>query len=343
MPKPLKATTSVTPIPVLSYYYIGFDTTSWNRAETDYPLLGRYASDNAEVMRQHVEWAKAAGINGFIVSWKSTPSLNRRLDQLVQIADQENFKLAIIYESLDGSLNPEPAAQVGVDLDYFVNRYAVNAAFRIFDKPMVIWFGTWKFSRDDIQGITQERRNQLLVLASENNIDGYVRLANLVDGNAYSVNPEIYPGYPTQLITMGNTIHQNGGIWIAPASPGFNARSAGVTTVVDRKNGQTLQTEMNAAMQSNPDAIGLISWNDFSDNSYIEPSQNYGNHYLKILSSIRYSPSLTISDFDSSLPGGTLDYLSLGRLAALGLLGILALIALIVVIWRSSHQSKEKD
>ncbi|HEX6034325.1 MAG TPA: hypothetical protein VFY83_07815, partial [Anaerolineales bacterium] len=39
-------------VPVLAYYYIWFDTESWNRAKTDYPLLGRYSSDDASVMRQ---------------------------------------------------------------------------------------------------------------------------------------------------------------------------------------------------------------------------------------------------------------------------------------------------
>ncbi len=29
------------PIPVLAYYYIWYDTSSWDRAKIDYPLLGR--------------------------------------------------------------------------------------------------------------------------------------------------------------------------------------------------------------------------------------------------------------------------------------------------------------
>jgi hypothetical protein len=59
------------PTPLLAYYYIWFDPTSWNRAKTDYPLLGRYSSDDQEVMRQHIRWAKAAGVDGFVVSWKT--------------------------------------------------------------------------------------------------------------------------------------------------------------------------------------------------------------------------------------------------------------------------------
>src|SRR5215211_2901313 len=95
----IKATTA--PIPVLAYYYIWFDVSSWDRAKTDYPLLGRYSSDDANVMRQHIQWAKAAGINGFIVSWKSTEKLDRRLEQIIDLADAEDFKLVIIYQGLD--------------------------------------------------------------------------------------------------------------------------------------------------------------------------------------------------------------------------------------------------
>jgi hypothetical protein len=48
-----------------------------------------------------------------------------------------------------------------------------------------------------------------------------------------------------------------------------------------------LKTELNTALQSLPDAIGLISWNEFSENSHIEPSQNYGGVYLKLLRETR--------------------------------------------------------
>ena len=34
------------PTPILAYYYIWFDTKSWDRAKTDYPLLGKYSSDD---------------------------------------------------------------------------------------------------------------------------------------------------------------------------------------------------------------------------------------------------------------------------------------------------------
>ena len=112
------------PIPILAYYYIWFDTQSWDRAKTDFPLLGWYSSSNIDVMRQHVQWAKEAGITGFIVSWKSTEKLNERLEKLIQVANEENFQLAIIYQGLDFERNPLPVEQVDADLSYFIEHHA---------------------------------------------------------------------------------------------------------------------------------------------------------------------------------------------------------------------------
>src|SRR5215216_358311 len=276
-------------VPVLAYYYIWFEAESWDRAKTDYPLLGRYSSDDTNVMRQHVRWAKEAGIDGFIVSWKSTEKLNRRLDQLVEIAEQENFKLAIIYEGLDFERNPLSWTQIASDLGYFINRYSNHPVFDLFEKPMVIWSGTWEFSPQEIASVVQDKRDRLLILASEKNVEGYQRLSGLVDGDAYywsSVNPYAHQGYREKLMAMSEAIHQDGGIWVAPAAPGFDARLVGGSRAIDRKNGETLRKELNTALQSSPDVIGLISWNEFSENSHIEPSQEYGHHYLEVIDEI---------------------------------------------------------
>ena len=42
------------PIPMFAYYYIWFNPSSWDRAKRDYPLLGRYSSDEERIMRTHV-------------------------------------------------------------------------------------------------------------------------------------------------------------------------------------------------------------------------------------------------------------------------------------------------
>jgi hypothetical protein len=50
-----------------------------------------------------------------------------------------------------------------------------------------------------------------------------------------------------------------------------------------REDGTTLETQLATAAGSDPDAIGLISWNEFSENSHIEPSCTYGDRYLFVV------------------------------------------------------------
>jgi hypothetical protein len=223
---------------------------------------------------------------------------------------------------------------VASDLDYFTQHFAGRTPFKLFAKPLVIWSGTWKYTPQQIAQVTQGRRSSLLILASERNLAGYQNLSGLVDGNAYywsSVNPDTFSGYLDKLSQMGQAVHQNGGIWIPPAAPGFDARLIGGTNVVARNNGATFRTQIATAMASAPDALGIISWNEFSENSYIEPSKNYGFTYLNILSDINHLPAPAIGEFDSSEPVATFaEVLPHSKLVALG--GIFTLIVSGIIV-----------
>jgi hypothetical protein len=279
------------PIPVLAFYYIWFDSTSWLRAKTDYPKLGRYTSDDPAVMRQHVQWAKAAGITGFIVSWKDTPTNNRRLSLLMEVARQQRFQLAMIYQGLDFERRPLPVERVAADFEYFRSTYAADPVFtRMGGKPLTIWSGTWAYSRGDVERVTAPVRASLRVLNTEKNVEGYERIADLTDGDAYywsSVNPATYPDYGTKLNEMSRAVHRHGQYWIAPFAPGFDARLVGGEKSVPRNGGDTLRTEYATAVASSPDALGLISWNEFSENSFVEPSVKEGHTALHVLSELR--------------------------------------------------------
>jgi len=297
------------PIPVYAYYYIWFNTSSWNRAKTDFPLLGRYSSDERLVMRRHVEWAKTAGVRGFVVSWKSTPVLDRRLALLRDVAEVNNFRLALIYQGLDFERRPLPVPRIAKDLEAFLARYGKDPVFRGPDgKPLVVWSGTWKFSRAEVAGVSELLRGRALLLASERNVKGYERLADLVDGNAYywsSVNPNTYPDYAGKLAGMAAAVHERGGLWVAPAAPGFDARLIGGKTVVPRKDGGTLRRQLDVALQSQADLVGLISWNEFSENTHVEPSLAYRGRYLEVVADVLGASAPRLSEFDSSEPAAT--------------------------------------
>jgi glycosyl hydrolase family 99 len=303
------------PAPLLAYFYQWFNHSSWNRAKKDYPLIGTYSSSDRRVMREQIRQAKAAGIGGFIVSWKDTPLNNGRLRLLMAAAAQERFKLAMIYQGLDFHRRPLPASRVAADFVMFRDTFARSPVFfRLGGKPLTIWSGIWAFSVPDVARVTSAVRPDLLVLATEKDATGFQRVAHLTDGDAYywsSVNPDTYPGYGAKLRQMSNAVHRDGKYWIAPFAPGFDARMVGGTRFVPRLGGQTLRTEYATALRSSPDVLGLISWNEFSENTHVEPSVRYRYQSLNTLRQLR-STSVPApagpaapSDEGSGRPGST--------------------------------------
>jgi hypothetical protein len=307
------ASSSSSPAPVLAYYYIWYNASSWNRAKTDYPLVGRYSSDERSVMDRHVRWAQEAGIDGFIVSWKSSPVLDARLQTLIDVATRHRFRLEIIYQGLDFHRRPLLPARVKDDLQLFARRYAPAAPFHRDGPPTVIWSGTWRFTPEEVAGVTSALRPGLTVLATEKNVRGIRRLAGAVDGDAYywsSADPLRTPGHARKLVAMGRAVHRIGGVWTAPAAAGFDARLVGGRKIVPRRTGETLRASLDAATASSPDAVGLVSWNEYSENSHIEPSRQYGYQELRVLADVLRShaeiaPAAELDSSSSSSPTGT--------------------------------------
>ena len=294
-PAPRHAPAASPATPLFAYYYIWFSRSSWSRAKKDLPLIGGYSSSDPAVLRHQIQQAKSAGIGGFIVSWKDTPLNDVRLRLLMTAAAQEHFKLAMIYQGLDFYRHPLPVSRVAADFVKFRDEFASSPVFfRVDGKPLTIWSGTWAFSYDQVAQVTGAVRPGMLVLGTEKNVAGFDRIASITDGDAYywsSVNPATQTGYQAKLNQMSQAVHRAGKYWIAPFAPGFDARMLGGERNVPRNDGQTLRTEYAAAARSSPDMLGLISWNEFSENSYVEPSKHYGYQSLDVLRQLRGTPA----------------------------------------------------
>ena len=74
--------------------------------------------------------------------------------------------------------------------------------------------------------------------------------------------------------------------------------------------------------------MGLISWNEFSENTHIEPSVRHGSRYLDVVADVRHAKLPHSGEFDSSEPAATgvnygvplLGAMALFLIASLGLL-----------------------
>lgn len=322
------------PVPVLAYYYIWFNPTSWNRAKIDYPLLGRYSSDDVEIMRRHVRMAKSAGINGFLVSWKHTPQLDERLAKLVEVAREEHFRLGIVYQGLDFARTPLAFDTVRTDLTYFATWYATDPVFDIFGRPVVVWTGSDRFTAAQIGATVGGVRGKLLVLGNAKSLDDIESSQGALDGQAYywsSVDPKAGAS-GKKLAAMSRAVHERGGLWIAPVTPGFDARLVGGKREVPRREGDTLRASFAAARLSDPDAIGVISWNEFSENTHIEPSERFSAADINVLADLLGVRVDIAVPADSSEPGDG-DHWGLSAWAALLVAGAAAVLLPLGVVF----------
>ncbi|TWP38665.1 hypothetical protein [Leekyejoonella antrihumi] len=288
--------------PVYAYFYQWFNQDSWRRAKIDYPLAGRYSSEDPKVLRDQITQAQAAGLNGFLTSWKSTPTLNRRLQMLLDDAGPRHFDVGVVYEGLDFERHPLPIATVRRDMVLLVSKWGSQLRSQYFDRPLIIWTGINEYSLADIRSVRQALGDRAFLLASAKSVHDYQQVAGLVDGDAYywsSANPGT--AYTQQrLDAIGTAVHRNHGIWLAPAAAGFDGGPLGHQRVVPREKGQTLTRSFNDAMASRPDAVGVISWNEWSENTYIEPGRRYGSQEIDVLRNILEHHTATVVTHQNS-------------------------------------------
>lgn len=93
----------------------------------------------------------------------------------------------------------------------------------------MIWSDSQRYTRSQVARTTGDRRDDLLILASESSVRGIERLAGIVDGNAFewpSLDPQAQRGFAQKPAAMGDAVRRDGGIWIPVATPGFAPRGS---------------------------------------------------------------------------------------------------------------------
>lgn len=273
---------------------------------TDVPLK-LYSQDDPGFIEADVRQAAAAGLAGFAVNWIGTGSAaqtvtsnpySRRLQMMVDAVHKVNaegipFKLWLSYKA---SANVLPSAQISNDLGYFLSTYGTDSAFdRVQSaKPTVIWQGSRKYPVSVLQAVGGQYRSRLRILGDETTWSA--ARAPYLDGDAYywsSQNPYDDPQSFSQLASLAKSVRASGTnpdgtskVWVAPFTPGYDKQIAGGSSCVPRNGGRTIKTLFDGNALTNPDDFGLISWNEISEGSYIDPMTRYGSTDLNMLTSL---------------------------------------------------------
>ncbi|MEM9951170.1 MAG: endo-1,3-alpha-glucanase family glycosylhydrolase [Chloroflexota bacterium] len=279
-------------------FYMGFwaGQQSWEwQADvlTDYPAIGNYDSRDPGVAATHIDQAQSAGIDGFVVSWygvddgvTTTPVLNNMLDR----AAERGFQVGAAFDAFDRNFTIESLVN---SLNYLVYDRANHPAYLRYQGKPVIFFafqqnlGLTTAQWQDVRNQVDPDRNTIWIAEG---LNGCCIYGGAMDG-MYAFNLAWANGRSgTYSSQRSNMINAGGSLYIPTIHPGWDedriaARDGrpNPTSVRNRNGGQFLATSFNGAVNSGANVILVGTWNEFMENSHIEPSQQYGTQSLDTL------------------------------------------------------------
>ncbi len=277
---------------LLAFYYPWYKMRSWDAPRLkDHPLI-RYSSDDPETIRRHIEQAKSAGIDGFVSSWWGP---NTRTDQnlkpLLDIAAENDFEICIYFETLKGNREPIEPEEAYSRLEFLLTTYADHPAYIKMDgKPVVLFWKAEEYHVDQWADIFARLR--------EKGLDGFFIFSQYDE-----MSLRVFDGFTTygvfgyadvkkvfrqarRKVDLFQLLNDGAGkkMWIATVQPGYDERSLPNRRGLfrEREGGKFYRRTWEAALETKPDWIVISTWNEWWENTYIEPGEKYGDKYLQI-------------------------------------------------------------
>jgi hypothetical protein len=280
--------------------YMGFwaGAGSWDAQAdvlTDRPALGSYDSRDPGIAAQHIDQAKSAGIDAFVVTWygledgqTTTPALNNLLDR----AAERGFMVGAVVDIFSAQFNRSPEA-LAASLAYLINDRSAHPAYLRYDGKPVILFafqGRAGLSAAQWRQLRQQLDPARATLWIAEGTSGCCLYGGAMDG-MYAFNMAWANGSSARYQRERRAVLSAGGSFYLPTiHPGWDetliARREGrpnPTSPRARADGQFLATSFRGAAASGSDVILVGTWNEFIENSHIEPSVNYGTQSLDVL------------------------------------------------------------
>jgi hypothetical protein len=286
---------------VLAHYYPWYTADTWRDPQMADTPLRLYSTDDQSDVKQQARAARAAGIDGFVVSWQGKEAGNgfndRRMRLVLEAGRDSDLKACMYTETFvanHGNVwgDPVDPAVMFDWLTEIVDMYGGHPAYlRVNGRPVIFIYAASLVPQSAwvtvIARLRASGRNPLL-------IGDFVRstLLEPFDGEYQYTNvrlstDQIVENYRTESLRV-RTYHllrpgDRRRIWIAAVSPGYDdtrltGREAPFT--VDRLNGRVYDDQWRAAIDTGADWVIITSWNEWWENTEIEPGKRYGRAFL---------------------------------------------------------------
>ncbi len=270
---------------VLAFYYNWFDENTWTPSRVpDMPAV-KYVSRDPGAMARHIQQAKSAGIDAFVVSWWGAGNpTDDNFKVLLDQARAANFRVAVDFELTSPFYHSKDDAVRSLR-NLLANHAQHPAYLRAEGKPVVFFWREQKYSVDEWRAIRDAVDPQRQSLWIAEGVKDALPYLNVFDGFhlysiawAQNVAAELQK-WPPRVKAYGADK-----IWVATVMPGNNDTLTGRPDayIRDRRGGAFYRETWRGAFSTYPDWIIITSWNEWVEGTMIEPSVSYGNLYLDI-------------------------------------------------------------
>lgn len=259
-----------------------------------YPLIGPYASSDADVIEYHLLLMKYAGIDGVLIDWYGIqelwdyPANKRNTEALVKAMAKVGMEFAIVYEdqTLQSLDSYDKVAQAKADMKYLENNFFNKDTYiKIDGKPLLMTFGPQQLKKPsewtDIFGTLKTKPNFLALY-------GHYSAASA--GTQLNAAGE-YIWVDALSMETKYARKNDFNLFMGGAYPGFNAfyKDGGwgdnPLGVIPHQDGALFQQLLNMAKTQGMSYLQLITWNDFGEGTMIEPTREFGYRFLTQLQS----------------------------------------------------------
>ncbi len=298
------------------YPWYGSGGRHWQEGYRGTPLLGEYDSADPDVIRQQIAWASDYGVDFFATSWWGQDSYEDAVTRgpfLEGLAGQE-LRFAILYEApgllgMDGGKIPvdDPGVRQRLtdDFTYLAQVYFDHPGYlRIDDRPVVFIYLTRAFVGNVREALSEIRA----AVKAESDIDPFIvgdevywqsptrlRLGPYDGVTAYNMHtsvPGIADGFAAkvgdQYSVWASAAAREDIAFVPDVIPGFDDTAvrpeAGHPTIPRSPELFAEQLEDALVLASGPARMVMItSWNEWHEDTSIEPGDSFGFDYLEIL------------------------------------------------------------
>jgi hypothetical protein len=288
---------------VVAFFYPWYDLTTWSSPELADRPLQRYSTDDASDLARIMGQAKGAGLDALAVSWQGRDFEggwnHRRMLGCLAAADRAGLRIATLLETTVANpqheqtgVAPDPDTVLAWLVD-IVDDYGSHPAYlRVDGRPVVFAYAAQRLTEprwiEVLDRLRAGGRDVFLVGEGRNDsrldaFDGQFVYASSEFGGDQIRSFDREQSLGVRTYHLLPEVRGGRRVWAATVSPGYDdTRLADGRTPhrVDRDDGRFYDGQWQSALDMAADWIVVTSWNEWWENTEIEPGEVYGDLYV---------------------------------------------------------------